>query len=293
MKAARSNVAAQAGVALRIASSRESVGAGVLVMRALPTPRLEAVGPFVFLDHFGPAIPPPGGVPPHPHAGIEVISYLLSGENRHYDSLGNATIVGAGGAQWIASGRGMQHAEMMRGGADGLMHSVQLWARQPEALDDAPPSYGFSTGEAAPRVEKAGAVLRLLSGDWPGVVAGSGPIRLHSPALLAHLTLAPGAEVELPLDPAFEMGIFVLAGSALIGGERVARDELALLHPGADATLANAGDEPLEALLLGGAPAVRPLLFRGPFVFGSNARIEQAYADFRAGRMGRVEGAPF
>lgn len=293
MRPAPSKLPAPAGVAFKIAATREMVGAGVPVMRALPTPKLEAVGPFVFLDHFGPAAPPPGGVPPHPHAGIEVISYLLSGENGHYDSLGNATTIGGGGAQWFASGRGMLHAEMMRGDADGLMHSVQLWARQPAALDEAPPTYGSATADEAPRVEKAGVLIRLLAGDWLGLVAGRGPIRLHSPALLAHLSLAPGASAELPLDPAFEIGIFALAGAVEVDGTLVAADELALLQAAGGVTLANPGAEPADALLLGGAPAVRPLVFRGPFVFGSSARIEQAYADFRAGRMGKVEGAPF
>ncbi|HEY8138395.1 MAG TPA: pirin family protein, partial [Methylocystis sp.] len=116
-------------IALKIAPSQASVGAGVAVLRSLPTPALEAVGPFVFLDQFGPGKPPPEGVPAHPHAGIEVISYLLSGENDHRDSFGNAGTITAGGAQWISSGRGMLHAEILRGGADGLMNTVQLWTR--------------------------------------------------------------------------------------------------------------------------------------------------------------------
>jgi redox-sensitive bicupin YhaK (pirin superfamily) len=282
-----------AGVALKIAASQEMVGAGVPVMRGLPTVRLEAVGPFVFLDHFGPAAPPPGGVPPHPHAGIEVISYLLAGENGHYDSFGNATTVGAGGTQWITSGRGMMHAEMLRGGADGLMHSVQLWVRQPEALDEAPPSYGQANADEAPAIDFAGGRLRLLSGELPGLLAGEGPVKLHSPTVLAHLTLAPGGKFAMPLHADFETALYVLAGAASVDGADVARDELALLQPTAAAAVANRGDVPLEALVLGGAPAKRPLIFRGPFVFGSAERTEKAYADFREGRMGKVEGAPF
>ena len=94
----------------------------------------------MFLDQFGPAKPPPGGVPPHPHAGIEVISYLFSGENEHRDSLGNHGVIRAGGAQWMSSGRGVLHAEMLRGGADGMMQTVQLWTRQPLLFDDQPPA---------------------------------------------------------------------------------------------------------------------------------------------------------
>jgi len=280
-------------IALKIAPSQESVGAGVAVLRSLPTPALQAVGPFVFLDHFGPGKPPPGGVPAHPHAGIEVISYLLSGENAHRDSFGNQSTVLAGGAQWISSGRGMLHAEILRGGADGMMNSVQLWTRQPREFDDQPPQYGAVAASDVPQVAIPGARIKLLCGEMPLYFAEPGPIRLHGPAQLIHVTLAPGASVTLPLEPSHEIAVYVLAGAASVGGEELSRAELGLLHPAPSVTLENSGDAPLDALLMGGERAPRPLVFRGPYVFNSSEAIEQAYADYVEGRMGRLDGAPF
>ncbi|MFY9627213.1 MAG: pirin family protein [Methylocystis sp.] len=287
------NYEVDAGVALKVSASRETVGAGLTVLRALPAPQLEAVGPFVFLDHIGPARPPQGGVPAHPHAGIEVITYLLEGENDHRDSLGNESTIRSGGAQWITSGRGMLHAEFPRGGADGLMHGVQLWTRQLEALDDQSPRYVSIAAEEVPQTEIEGARLRLLAGTMPIFFTAPGPIRLSTPGELVHVTLSAGASVTLPLKKSWEMAIYVLAGAVNVERAPASRGELALLQPASEIALANPGAEPLEALLLGGEPARRPLVFRGPFVFNSREAVEAAYSDYVEGRMGRLDGAPF
>lgn len=283
----------QSPVVMKIQASTEKVGAGLKVLRALPAPQLEAVGPFVFLDHFGPAAPPAGGVPDHPHAGIEVITYLLDGENDHRDSMGNVGTIRAGGAQWITSGHGMLHAEFPRGGADGLSQMAQLWARQPRTLDEAAPAYRAIEAGDIPHLAVARGRLRLLAGELPGIFAGRGPIVLAAPALLLHVTLEPGGEFTAPFDSAFEMGVYALAGVAAVGAEDIGRGELALLAPAASATLANHRATTLEALLLGGARAERPLVFRGPYVFNSQEAIERAYRDFADGRMGRLDGVPF
>ena len=284
---------AEKTIALKIAPTPASVGDGVAVLRTLPTPALEAVGPFVFLDQFGPGKPPPGGVPAHPHAGIEVISYLLSGENDHRDSFGNAGTITAGGAQWISSGRGMLHAEILRGGDDGLMHTVQLWTRQPARCDDQPPCYDSVAADDVPRIALPGAQIKLLSGELALYFGEPGPIRPRGPAQLIHIALAPRASVTLPLEPSHEMAVYVLAGAVAIGGEEASRAELALLRPAPSVTLENPGATPTHVLLLGGERAPRPLVFRGPYVFNSTEAIEQAYSDYVEGRMGRLDGAPF
>ncbi len=281
-----------AAVALKIVASKESVGEGLLVSRALPKAELEAVGPFVFLDHMGPTQPPKGGVPAHPHAGIEVVTYLLQGENEHRDSLGNVSAVAAGGAQWLSAGRGMLHAEFPRGDANGVMQGVQLWARQPAALDEASGGYSAVAPGDIPQIDMGVAQLRLLVGEAEGFAA-PGPIRLHSRALLIHASLEPGAEASLPLDEELELALYVLSGTGEIAGRALQQGELALLTRAAAVDLRNAGEKRLEALLLGGAPAERPLLFHGPFVFDTREKINRAYADYRAGRMGRLDGAPF
>lgn len=277
----------------KIAAAREAVGEGLEVLRALPAPGLEAVGPFVFLDHMGPARPPDGGVPAHPHAGIEVITYLLEGENEHRDSFGNHSFIEAGGAQWIATGRGMLHAEFPRGGGNGLMQGVQMWIRQRPECDDKEPRYAAFAAGDFPQREIQGVRLRLLAGAMPAIFSAPGPIPLGAPALLVHLTLPPGVQTTLPLKDAFEMAVYALTGVGRVEGEKILGGELALLSPAPTATIANAGVQPLEMLLFGGAPAPRPLVFRGPFVFNSFEASERAQGDYAAGRMGRLDGTPF
>ena len=282
-------------LAVKVTATKEKVGSGLTVLRALPKPELQAVGPFVFLDHFGPATPPKGGVPAHPHAGIDVVSYLLDGENDHRDSFGNATTVAAGGAQWIGSGRGMLHAEVLRGSANGEMESVQLWARQAESRDDAPPTYGAAAARDIPLAvlpEKAN--MRLLAGALPQIFGErEGPVGLTRPALLVHARIAPGATISAPLPEAFDMAVYVLSGVAGVGGSRLARGDLAALRRAAEVELANLDKaQPLAVLLLGGAPLPQPPLFRGPYVFDSAEALERAFADYSAGRMGRLDGVP-
>jgi len=278
--------------ARKVAASPERVGAGLTVLRALPSEDLEAIGPFVFLDHMGPAVPPVGGVPAHPHAGIEVVTYMLHGSGEHRDSMGNHSAIEAGGAQWITSGSGMLHAEFPRGGADGLNHGVQLWARQPEALDEAEPKYRAVEPGEIPTVALERGKLRLVAGAYPGFHA-AGPVALASPALLMHLTLAPGGVYDAFRPEDFELGAYALAGAADIDGAALAKGEIALLTPAERTSIANPYARPLELLLLGGEPAKRPLVFRGPFVFGDSKRIARAYEDYARGRMGRLDGAPF
>jgi redox-sensitive bicupin YhaK (pirin superfamily) len=293
------DVAHKNPIAVKISASTEKVGAGLMVLRALPTPELEAVGPFVFLDHIGPAAPPAGGVPAHPHAGIEVVTYLLEGGNDHRDSMGNHSAIESGGAQWITSGRGMLHAEFPRGGADGLMHGVQLWTRQPRALDDAAPTYKAVTAEEIPRLDNERGRLRLLVGDMPGLFSAKGPIALAAPAQLLHVTLGHGGSFAAPLKENYEMGVYVLSGVAALGyatalgGADVGRGELAVLAPAASVTIHNQGAAPLDLLLLGGERAERPLVFRGSFVFNSREAIDRAFGDYADGRMGRLDGVPF
>lgn len=278
--------------AAKVAASQERVGAGLTVLRALPTEELEAVGPFVFLDHMGPAAPPAGGVPAHPHAGIEVITYLLAGGNDHRDSMGNHSAIEAGGAQWITSGRGMLHAEFPRGGADGLNHGAQLWARQPRALDDAEPKYTKVDAGEIPCVALERGRLRLLAGAYAGFES-AGPIVLAQPALLLHLTLEPGGAYDASLPKGFEMGAYPLSGVATLDDADLAQGEIALLAPAERIAIANHRVTTLELLMFGGAPAERPLVFRGPFVFGDRERIARAYADFSQGLMGKLDGVPF
>jgi len=240
------------------------------VLRALPQATRRYVGPFVFFDHFGPTIAKDGpGIPAHPHAGIEVITYLLEGEQVHRDSLGNESRVGAGGAQWITAGRGIIHAEKPQAGA--IIHGVQIWSSLPIAMKHIEPRYQGVQASGVPSISVGGAAIRLLAGEFNGAV---GPITLAQPALLAHIKTS--AETTIDLPPKFEMGVYHLTG------------QLDVLSPG-DAVTLPVG----EFILLGGEPAEEPLLFGGPFVMDTPENLQKAQRDYHAGRMGTLDGVPY
>ncbi len=240
------------------------------VLRALPTAKRRSIGPFVFLDHFGPFTVKPGpGIPAHPHAGIEVITYLFAGEQVHRDSLGNESRVGAGGAQWITAGRGIIHAEKPEPGV--VLHGVQMWTSLPRARKFTEPRYRAVQADEIPVVDLGGARLRLVAGSLQGA---NGPVTLAQPALLAHVIA--DSNVQLPIDASFELAIYRFTGA------------MEMLSSG-ESVMLNAG----EYLLFGGEPAEGPLLFGGPFVMDSEEHLAQAQLDYLRGRMGTLDGVPY
>ena len=252
----------------------------MLLRRALPVDGLESLGPFVFLDHYRHRSRRGIGDRPHPHAGIEVISYLLDGGVEHRDSLG------PGDAQWIRAGRGMLHAEQPTGGRHGL----QLWTSLPPAMKLAEPDYASFRAADIPRLDFPGASVRVIAGSVDGV---AGPMRNATPTLFAHVRLEPGATLELGVD-AEELGAYVLEG-AIAGpdGAALAAGTLVVFGPGATVALRANADGPATVALLGGDKAEGPLVFDGPFVMDTPERIVQAKRDFLAGNMGRLDGVPF
>ena len=276
-------------IATRKRSHSAPISPSISVLRALPLVGLKSIGPFVFLDHAGPLDPPHKGVPAHPHAGIEVITYLIEGVNEHRDSFGNHGLVKSGGVQWITSGRGMLHAEDP---GDAVLELVQFWARHPSALDDQPPRYQAVQASEILETKRDGARLRLISGALPGFFDQAGPVRLSQSSLLVHVTLSAGATVTLPLPNGEEVGVYVLHGDGRIGDDAIAAGEIALLNAAKEIRLSVGATASFDLMLLGGAPAEQPLIFDGPFVLGSREAMAKAKADYAAGRMGSLDGAP-
>ena len=260
------------------------------VKRALPFRERHSVGPWVFLDHFGPMRVKPGedGVGPHPHAGIETVTYLLSGRQEHRDSAGHTGIVAAGGAQWMTAGGGIIHAErpVPEQESELTLHGIQLWTSLPRLLKTMPPRYQRIDASAIPSVEKDGVRVRVIAGECAGT---PGPAQTLMPALLWHASLAAGASLESGLPEGFEAGVYVISGEARVGGTALPAGRLAVLANDGALAIANAGSEPLEALILGGAPAEGPLVFHGPFVMNSVDQVRAAEIAYRTGRMGHLE----
>ncbi|MGE8321261.1 MAG: pirin family protein [Comamonas sp.] len=256
------------------------------LLRALPQAQQTAVGPFVLIDHYRHQGLQGIGDRPHPHAGIEVVSYLLEGGVAHRDSLGFQDRLAAGDAQWIRAGRGMLHAEQPLSGRHGL----QLWASLPPELKLAEPSYTAVRAADIPRVDSDGACLWAIAGEVGGLL---GPMALSGGAVFARLRLEPGAASTLDVDPALELGLYVLEGSVEVGGARLWAGELGLLGAGPQLSVAALGGSGAELALIGGLPVQGDLLFSGPFVMDTPERLAQARLDYVYGRMGRMDGVPF
>lgn len=256
------------------------------LLRALPQEAQVAVGPFVFIDHYRHHSQRGIGDRPHPHAGIEVVSYLLDGGVEHRDSMGNRDRLVAGDAQFIRAGRGMLHAEQPQGGRHGL----QLWISLPPELKMTEPSYTSIRAADIPLVDGAGSHLYVIAGDVNGV---HGPMALSGGAVFARLQLATHAEVTLEVDASPELSLYVLQGQVTVGDVRLSAGQMGLLGIGTQIHLIAQGDEAVEVALIGGQPVQGELLFSGPFVMDTPERLEQAKRDFVTGRMGRMEGVPF
>ena len=275
----------------RIVKSQEAPVGTFTVRRALPDRQRHSVGPWVFLDHFGPFRVTPGkdGVGAHPHAGIETVTYILSGRQQHRDSAGHTGIVAAGGAQWMTAGRGIVHAEtpMPLDEAQHTLHGIQLWTTLPRALKSMAPRYQNLAAESVPVVERPGATVRVIGGELAGA---RGPGEALMPLVLAHVTLAPGAEFTDPASPGFEMAAYVIEGEGTFDGKRAGTGELVLWSAeGGEIGFGNSSGAPLDVLLLGGAPAEGPLVFHGPFVMNSVEQVRAAEVAYRTGRMGALE----
>jgi redox-sensitive bicupin YhaK (pirin superfamily) len=262
------------------------------VRRALPFRERHSVGPWVFLDHFGPFRVKPGedGVGAHPHAGIETVTYLLSGRNEHRDSAGHTGIVAAGGAQWMTAGRGIVHAERPLAETEDelTMHGIQLWTSLPRALKLMAPRYQRIESQAIPEIVRDGSHVRVIAGELASV---TGPASTLMPLFLWHVRLDADAAFEAPIASGHEAGVYVIGGHAEVGVDtRVSTGELAVLAVGEGALrVRNMGSAALDVMVFGGAPAEGPLVFHGPFVMNNVEQVRAAEIAYRTGKMGEIE----
>jgi quercetin 2,3-dioxygenase len=274
----------------RVVKSQTAPVGTFTVRRALPDRNRHSVGPWVFLDHFGPFKVTPGkdGVGAHPHAGIETVTYLLSGRQEHRDSAGHVGIVAKGGAQWMTAGRGIVHAETPKPASEEehTLHGIQLWTTLPRALKQMAPRYQNLTADSVPVVEDEGVTVRVIGGELAGA---RGPGEALMPLVVAHIAVAPGRRFQSPVPAGFEMAAYVISGEGRFGEERAEAGELVLWRDeDAPVEFASADAEPLEVLLLGGEAAEGPLVFHGPFVMNTVEQVRAAEIAYRTGRMGEL-----
>ena len=271
-------------IELVIESRSRDLG-GFQVGRVLPFSQKRMVGPFIFFDHFGPVrfeagIPRSVDVRPHPHIGLSTVSYLFDGEIMHRDSVGSEQPIRPGELNWMTAGRGITHSERFeRARAEGgTMHGIQAWVALPREHEDTEPSVSHHAEADLPTFESAGLWARLIVGSAFGAHAR---VRTHSPMFYVHWQLQPGAKAQLPAEYP-ERAAFVAAGTVDVGGQPFATGQMIVFKPGEPVLFT--ATTAATIMLLGGEPIGERFL-EWNFVSSSLERIEQAKADWRAGRM--------
>ena len=264
-------------------------GAGVLLRRSFGPSRANAFDPFLLFDHFAfndPIEGPIVGFPMHPHRGIETVTYMLAGSVRHRDSLGNAGVIGPGDVQWMTSGRGIMHEEMPRRGPDGAVNGFQLWVNLPAALKMSAPRYQEIVAANIPAVEKNGAAVRVVAGEFDGV---AGPVtEIAARPTYVEVQLGPGAEIRLDLPDGHAVAAYVFEGKVSFSSNGAAPDwipavRMVVFGRGDGLTARSSADSGSRFMLIAGAPIREPIVPYGPFVMNTEDEIRQALADLRNG----------
>ena len=263
---------------------------GFQVRRAVPSLQARSVGPFVFVDHMGPALFEPGrgiDVRPHPHIGLATVTFLWSGTITHRDTLGSVQDINPGDVNWMTAGRGIAHSERspqsLRSGEHPL-HGMQTWVALPRSQEEVAPGFHHHAAASLPQQRREGAWLRVVAGRGFGEES---PVRVFADTLYVAIDLEPGAELILD-DSHPERALYVLEGDAQLDGADIPDKHLVVLDPGTRPRLH--ARTPLKAMLLGGEPLDGPRHLWWNFVASSKERIEQAKQDWVEGRFGQVIG---
>jgi len=267
-----------------IEQRRRSLGL-LEVGRVLPAAGHRMVGPFIFFDHIGPVemaagLPRSADVRPHPHIGLSTVTYLFDGQIMHRDSVGSVVPIEPGEVNWMVSGRGITHSERFekaRAQSDHV-HGIQAWVALPAEHEETDPSFSHHGASELPTTEGEGAWMRMIAGSAYGLAS---PVRTHSPLAYAHVKLAAGSRLPLPAEYA-ERAVYVVSGEVEAGAGTLRPGEMGIFTPGIPGSLF--AKSPVSLMLLAGE-TVGPRFIEWNFVSSSSERIEQAKADWRAGRM--------
>jgi hypothetical protein len=263
---------------------------GFQVHRALPSARSRMVGPFIFFDHFGPAVFRAGDgvdVRPHPHIGLATVTYLFDGEIVHRDSLGSAMPIRPGAVNWMTAGRGIVHSERTapdrRDGSEPL-HGLQLWVALPANDEETAPAFAHTAAKDIPELRDNGLVLRVIAGTLHGLQS---PVVTSWETVCADAHLQAGTTLPLGADHE-ERAVYVIAGDVEIGGDRHGAERLLVLKPGDRIEVKAVTDA--HVVVVGGAAMDGPRHIWWNFVSSRKERIEAAKADWKAGRFDVVPG---
>lgn len=267
--------------------------ADLTTRRPLPGPEIDQLDPFLFLNHHGPQVYPPGnrGLPfgPHPHRGFETVTFILEGDLAHLDSGGHESVIHAGGVQWMTAGRGLVHAELSpepfrRSG--GPLEILQLWVNLPARLKMTEPRYTGLQRDHIPAIvlDEGRVTLNLIAGGHAGQ---TGPVRSLTGVWMSTVQIAAGGKLDLPVPPGRNVFLYVVRGDVRIGGQAAKPFHLAALNDDGEAVSVAALSDAF--LLLGHADPIRePVVAHGPFVMNTAGEIRQAIIDYQEGRLGAL-----
>lgn len=261
------------------------LGGGFVVGRVLPFHARRMVGPFIFFDHLGPLELAPGiprtlDVRPHSHIGLSTVTYLYSDQITHRDSLGSEQEIRPGEVNWMVSGSGITHSERLEYAREhgANMHGIQAWVALSDEAEETAPSFAHHAGADLPEWQAGGVTGRLIAGSADGLVAGP---RVHSPLFYQHWDMAPGARAAV--TGAYpERAVYCATGAIEVDGQRMGAGQMAVLagREGGDVRALEAA----QVMVLGGEPVGERFLLWN-FVSSSKDRLQQAKADWQAGRM--------
>jgi redox-sensitive bicupin YhaK (pirin superfamily) len=264
----------------RLPARASSLGPELTVLRALPHPNRRTVGPWCFLDRFGPVSTGTLSVSPHPHCGLSTVTWLLEGDILHRDSLGSHQPIRPGQLNWMTAGRGISHSELAT--ASSPLHGVQLWVALPEEQRGTPPAFHHH-----PELPALPGVT-VLVGEFEGV---SSPAVSYSPTTALEVSLPAGADTRLPLAPAHEHAILPLTGAVRVEGQPLPDSEL--LYLGRQRREIRLESDPgAKFLLVGGEPLQHPLLVWSNFVVRDEDELRAAIRSWNDddGRFGTAAG---
>jgi len=270
----------------------KDLGGGFTVRRLLPAVQRQAVGPFLFFDHFGPVTVVPGDshdVRPHPHVGLATVTYLFSGAILHRDSLGYVQQIEPGAINWMTAGRGIVHSERRPDSLSNktyVNHGIQLWTALPLAHEEAEPSFVHTPAAAIPEVRVGDATVRVLIGTAFGRTS---PVATHSPTLYLDVQLPAGAALEIPAL-AQEMAVYTVDAPVQLNGEALGAQLLGVAEAGQGMRLSVPGEAAARLMVIGGDALDAQRHMWWNFVSSRKERIVQAAQDWDDQAMGQVPG---
>ncbi|MGB0390322.1 MAG: pirin family protein [Salibacteraceae bacterium] len=278
---------------LKIVNSQPVRMGDVIIGQPIPQGTLDEVNPFILLHHAGPkkiSVHEPGFfVPPHPHRGFEPVTFVFQGEVEHKDSLGNESVVKAGGVQWITSGSGIIHSEgnpksfIEKG---GVMEIIQLWINLPSSLKMSPPNYQAFDQSDIPQIKQHKSVVNIISGEMKNE---RGPINslTNISAFTVVLDKDGLAKIDLPKDQ--NALVFQLNGNTIVNDSELRSQQLLQLNAEGSKVDIKA-NEPSKLLILAGEPILEKKAMWGPYVMNTQTEIMEALRDYEKGKMGFLAG---